>query len=107
MKHFAYLVDKLRSTPEDAGTVLDNCAIVWLWEGGHGYDSGADKQNSSHSTQNMTCAVAGGGLKRGEHIVAPSNANHPANVLITAMKAAGYTGNSLGEVTGDIPALYA
>lgn len=109
MKHFAYLVDKFRSTPEDTGTLLDNSAIVWLWEGGHGYDSGADKQNSSHSTQNMTCAIAGGagGLRRGEHVVAPSGTRHPANVLITAMRAAGYTGNTLGEVTGDIPGLYA
>jgi hypothetical protein len=107
MKHFAYLIDRLRSMPEDSGTVLDSSSVVWLWEGGHGYDSGADKQNSSHSTQNMACAISGGGLKRGEHIVAPSGARHPANVLITAMKTAGYSANELGEVSGDIPALYA
>jgi hypothetical protein len=30
ISHFCYLVDKLRNTPEDTGTVLDNCALVWL-----------------------------------------------------------------------------
>jgi hypothetical protein len=56
----------------------------------------------------MTCAIAGGagGLVRGQHIVAPSSTNHPANVLITAMRAAGYSGNTLGEVTGEIPSLH-
>ncbi len=108
VSHFCYLVDKLRNTPEGNGTVLDNCALVWLWEGGHGYDSGAQVDNSSHSTENMTLAIAGGagGLKRGHHVVAPGNANHPVNAIITAMKAAGYAGDSLGEVTGEIPDLW-
>ena len=105
--HFCYLVDKLRNTPEDTGSVLDNCALVWLFEGGHGYDSGAQVSNSSHSTENMTLAIAGGAgvLKRGHHVVAPSNRNHPVNAIITAMRAVGYTGDTLGEVTGDIPEL--
>jgi hypothetical protein len=30
---------------------------------------------------------------------------HPAQVLLTAMRAAGYTGTSLGEVSGEIPGL--
>ncbi len=105
---FCYLVDKLRNTPEDSGSVLDNCALVWLWEGGHGFDPGAQVNNSSHSTENMTLAIAGGagGLRRGEHVVAPANRNHPANVLVTAMKAVGYSGDSLGEVNGAIAELY-
>jgi hypothetical protein len=109
MKHFAYLVDKLRSTPEANGTVLDHCAVVWLWEGGHGADPSTGKPQSSHSTENMACAIAGGagGLRRGEHVVAPAGLDHPANVLLTAMRAAGYTGDALGEVKGHIPGLLA
>jgi hypothetical protein len=30
---------------------------------------------------------------------------HPANVLVTAMKAVGVNTNQLGEVSGDIPQL--
>src|SRR5262249_33523678 len=65
VKHFAYLVDLLKSMPEGNGTVLDNCAIAFLHEGGHGFDPSSGKMNSSHSTENMACLVAGhaGGLK--------------------------------------------
>ena len=107
MKHFAYLVDKLRGTPEANGSVLDNCGIVWLWEGGHGNDSATGNVLSAHSTENMAVAVAGGagGLVRGQHIVAPASANHPANVLLTVMNAVGASNGALGEVSGTIPEL--
>lgn len=104
----AYLVSKLRNTPEGAGSVLDNCALVFLNEGGHGYGYEGGLQYSSHSTDNMVALVAGraGGLQPGQHIVAPASANHPVNVTLSAMQAAGYAGNSLGEVSGTIPALF-
>ena len=105
MKHFGYLVAKLRDTPEAGGSMLNNTALVFLHEGGHGYDSSSGRQYSSHSTENMACLIAGrvGGLRPGRHVVATGM--HPANVLITAMRAVGYPGNSLGEVSGSIPAL--
>ncbi len=104
--HYAYLVAKLRDTLEGAGTVLDNCALVWLQEAGHGYDPGANKDNQTHSTENMACLIAGraGGLKAGHHVVAPDM--HPAHVLNTAMSAVGVDEN-LGEVQGIIPDLLA
>ena len=39
-----------------------------------------------------------------KHIVKTNQ--HPATVLVSAMKAVGYTGNTLGEVTGDVPELF-
>jgi hypothetical protein len=105
MKHFGRLVAKFRDTPEDVGTMLDNMAIVMLHEGGHGYDPSSGKQYSSHSTENMACLIAGraGGLKPGRHVVATGK--HPVHVLITAMNAVGVQTNTLGEVSGTIPAL--
>jgi hypothetical protein len=102
---FGYLVAKLRDTPEGDGTVLDNCAIVFLFEAGHGWDPGAQQDNSTHSTENMACLVAGGagGLVRGHHVVA--NGLHPVNVLISAMHAVGVEQN-LGEVNGIVPGLF-
>lgn len=100
---FAQLVSKIRDTPEGDGSLLDNCALVLLHEGGHGYDpAGAD--NSSHSTENMACMIAGraGGLKHGIHVVAQDM--HPGNVLNTAMRAVGVD-QDLGEVVGVIPDL--
>jgi len=105
MKHFAYLLGKLRDTPEGAGKLLDNCAVVFLHEGGHGLDTATAKTNSTHSTENMACLIAGraGGLKPGQHVVATGK--HPAHVLVSAMNAVGVPGN-LGEVSGGIPALF-
>jgi hypothetical protein len=106
MKHFAYLIGKLRDTPEGAGRLIDNCAVLFLHEGGHGLDTATGKQNSSHSTENMACLIAGraGGLKPGKHVAA--SGKHPASVVLSAMNAVGVAGNALGEVTGSIPELF-
>ncbi len=106
MKHFAYLIGKLKATPEGSGNLLDNTVAVMLHEGGHGYDPASGKQWSSHSTENMACLIAGraGGLKPGKHVVATGK--HPANVLVSAMNAAGLAANVLGEVTGNVPELF-
>jgi len=105
MKHFAYLIGKLRDTSEGAGSLLDNVALVFLHEGGHGLDTATGKTNSTHSTENMAALIAGraGGLKGGLHVAATGM--HPANVLITAMNAVGVSSTTLGEVTGAIPGL--
>jgi hypothetical protein len=107
MKHFAYLVDKCKNTPDGDGTLLDHCGIVWLWEGGHGYDPGAGNDNSSHSTENMVLCVAGGagGLKRGHHIRA--DGRHPGEVILTVMNAVGVDTPTFGEVTSALPDLLA
>ena len=45
-----------------------------------------------------------GGLAPGGHIAATGT--HPSKVLVSAMQAAGYTGDTLGEVTGNVPELF-
>ncbi len=108
MDHFGRLVAKLRDTPEGDGSVLDNCALVFLIEGGHGEDIEFGQPWSSHTTENMACLVAGraGGLSPGRHVVAPAASDHPVNVLLTAMEAVGAPTASLGEVSGTISELY-
>lgn len=105
MKHFAYLVKKLSDTPDVGGSVLDNAAVVFMFEGGHGYGKGDPKKLTSHSGENMACLVAGraGGLKAGQHLVATGL--HPANVLVTCMNAVGVPTQKLGHVSGEIPGL--
>jgi hypothetical protein len=105
MKHFGYLIGKLRDTPEGAGKLIDNVAALMLHEGGHGLDTATGKTNSTHSTENMACLIAGraGGLKPGQHVVATGK--YPANVVISAMKAVGLP-ETLGEVSGAIPGLF-
>jgi hypothetical protein len=106
MKHFGYLIGKLRDTPEGGGKLIDNVAALFLHEGGHGLDTATGKTNSTHSTENMACLIAGraGGLKPGQHVVATGK--YPAHVLVSAMKAVGLP-ETLGEVSGAIPGLFA
>jgi hypothetical protein len=105
---FAYLIAKMRDTPEGAGTLLDNVAACYLIEAGGGYSYENGAAFTAHSTDNMAMLVAGGagGLVRGHHVVAPANADHPANVLISAMHAVGVE-RDLGDVEGYIPELFA
>ncbi|MBL8911706.1 MAG: DUF1552 domain-containing protein [Archangium sp.] len=105
VQHFARMIQKLKDTPEGNGNMLDNSALVFLTEGGHGFDPETNEQNSAHSSENMAVLLAGraGGLQPGQHV--RTNQLHPANVLVTAMKAVGVQTDTLGEVTGDIPQL--
>jgi hypothetical protein len=100
IEHFAYLVAKLRDTPEGAGSLLDNTVMVFMPEGG--WDDG-----DPHSGENMVALIAGraGGLRPGKHVQATGK--HPASVLISAMNAAGVATDTLGEITGKLPELFA
>ena len=107
ISHYAYLLDKLKNTPEGAGTVLDNSAIVFMNEAGHGVQlNDATSPNATHSVANMAMLVAGraGGLKPGSHIA--TNQAHPGQVLISAMQAVGYTQDTFGEVSGKLAELF-
>lgn len=100
VSHYAYLIDKLRNTPEGGGNVLDNSMIVFTAEAGHGRQlNDGTSQNQTHSVENMVMLLAGraGGFDPGEHI--DGGGAHPATALIRAMQAAGYQGNSLGDVS--------
>jgi hypothetical protein len=110
MQFYAYLVDKLKNTPEGAGSVLDNTVALFVPEGGHGtqLDDGVT-ENAAHSVEGMAMVIAGGtsgGItSHGQHIASPGT--HPAQVLISGMQAAGVQGDSLGEVSGNVPELFA
>lgn len=96
--HFAYLVSRLRDTPEGAGNLLDNTALLLMAEGGNGYDPESGSDGRAHSSERMGCLIAGraGGLRPGRHVIATGQ--HPAGVLLSAMNAVGVEG-PLGQVT--------
>jgi hypothetical protein len=104
VKQFAYLVSRLKATPDGAGTLLDNSALVYVCEGGWGTDATGGTPGS-HSTENMGALIAGraGGLKPGKHVAGAGR--HPGQVIASAMNAVGVPGN-LGEVQGNIPELF-
>lgn len=101
------LVRKLKETPEGAGTALDNSAIVFMPEAGHGLQlNDGVSPNATHSVEEMVQLIAGraGGLRPGKHI--DTAGAHPVQNLVSAMQAVGYEGDTLGEVTGNIPELF-
>jgi Protein of unknown function (DUF1552) len=107
VKHMARLMQKLRDTTDvDGNTILDNTALVLLFEGGLGYDPEQDNQGSPHSTENMGLMVGGfgGGLNAngGVHIRRPDE--HPVKVVNTVLNALGVPGD-LGEISGTIDGL--
>ena len=108
VRQWGKLVQRLKQLTEaDGTTLLDNTALVLLFEGGNGYDPEEGAVNSSHSTENMAALVAGraGGLEAGKHVKTAKA--HPAQVVLSAMNAVGYDSDSLGEVQGAIPELFA
>lgn len=105
--HYAYLVDKLKSTPEGEGTLLDSSAVFFMPEGGHGTQlNDGVTENQTHSVEQMVLLLAGraGGLSPRGHL--DGSGYHPVNALISGMQAVGYTGETLGEVSGPISELF-
>lgn len=100
LRQYAYLLEKMKSTPEGAGTLLDTSVVVFMPEAGHGRQLNDDTSEfATHSVEDMVLLVGGGrglGLSPGEHI--PGNGAHPGQVLLRAMQAAGFAGNRFGEV---------
>jgi hypothetical protein len=111
MKHVAALAKKLKDTPDTAGNMLDNTAIVFAMEAGMGNTrlSGGSivGERPPHTSEGMAALVIGGkrlGMQLGNHIVAPDQ--HPASVILSAMRAAGGAQmTALGEITTEIPGL--
>jgi hypothetical protein len=115
--HFSRLIGKLRDTGDGmGGSLLDHCAAHLTWEGGNGEigdptnpdASSPTRRWSPHSTENMMVIVAGGagGLKSGQHIHF-NNDRHPAEVVLTQMRALGLPDNqNLGELTRMLPEMF-
>ena len=101
LRHYAYLIERLRQTPEGEGSVLDNCGMILLFEGG-----GLPGTGDPHSTENMATVVAGrvGGLRPQGHLVARDI--HPTRCVVSVMQAVGGP-SSLGEITEGYDSLMA
>ena len=52
IRHWAYLLDKMRATPDGDGTLLDHSVVLFLTEGGFGTNP-ETKGRSANSSENM------------------------------------------------------
>lgn len=89
----------------DGRSLLDNTAIIYLFEGGQGDDPQEGNSMSPHSADNMCALTAGlaAGSAAGTHL--DGGEVHPASVLLTAMNNVGATAASLNEVSTQIDGL--
>jgi len=95
---FAYFLDKLKSTPDGDGSLLDHSMYL--------YGSGMGNPNV-HDHSKLPILVAGGAsgqLKGGRHIVLPES-TPMTNLLLTMMDKAGVTLDKFADSTGKIQAL--
>ena len=102
MERFAYLLDKIDSYQEGAGTVLDNSLIMGTTEVAEG---------ESHSTFDIPVLLAGkagGAMKSGLHYRSPNKEN-TSKVHLTCLKALGLPVTEFGKdgayTTDILPAL--
>ncbi len=93
---FARYLEKLRTTPDGDGSLLDHTTIL--------YGSGISNSNS-HSGDNLPLMLVGGGagtLKGGRHL-AYKDQPTMANLLVTLMDKLGVPVERLGGSTGKLP----
>jgi hypothetical protein len=92
---FAYFLDKLKSTPDGDGTLLDHSLVL--------YGSGMSDGNQ-HNHTDLPILLAGGAsgrLKGGRHLRHPKN-TPMANLLVAMLDRLQVTTEKLGDSTGAI-----
>jgi hypothetical protein len=93
VKNFAYYLDKLKSTPDGEGNLLDHTIIV--------YGSGTADANR-HTHHDLPVFVAGGGagrIKGGRHLRFPQE-TPLNNLFLNVLDKAGVPSENFGDSTG-------
>jgi hypothetical protein len=95
---FAYYLDKLRSTPDGEGTLLDNTMII--------YGSGMGDGNT-HSHHNLPVLLVGGGagqVRGGRHLRYEKD-TPLTNLYVSVLGKLGIPAEQFGDSTGPAPNL--
>lgn len=97
LKVFGYLVNRLRSTPEQDGRLLDRTAVVF----------GSNLGNASaHDTKNMPMFIAGGGFKHGQHLAFDRANNYPlCNLYVSILQRMGIEADRFASSSGTLTGL--
>ena len=95
---FAYFLERLRSTPEGDGSLLDHMTVVY---------GGGMSDGNSHSPDNLPVLLAGGGcgqLEGGRHLRFPAD-TPIANLHATLLPKLGVAVKRFGNSTGTLSSL--
>jgi hypothetical protein len=91
---FAYFVEKLKSTPDGDGTLLDHTLLL--------YGAGLSDGNiHSHVDLPLTLVGGGGSIKGGRHVAVPLH-TPMTNLLVSMLDKAGLRVEKLGDSTGRV-----
>jgi hypothetical protein len=92
---FAYFLEKLKSVREGAGSLLDNCMIVY----GGGI---SDPDRHNHDDLPILLAGRGGGtVKSGRHLVLPGE-TPLTNLYLSMLERFGVSAERVGDSTGKL-----
>jgi hypothetical protein len=94
MQQLAYLLNRLKSTPEGAGNLLDSTAMMCTTELSEGYT------HTNDEFPILLAGKAGGALRGGYHYRSPSKEN-TSKVLLTVLRALGDPRPSFGVAEGE------
>lgn len=98
---FAYLIDKLKNTPDGQGTLLDNVVAMWQNELTQG------NQHRANNLPTVLAGSAGGKIETGRFLNFPNRISNQA-LLVSLLQAMGVQANTFGapqSVDGPLPGL--
>lgn len=98
VKMFAYLIDRMKATPDGTGSLLDNSLIM--------YGSSISDGNL-HTHHDLPIVLAGGGgsqIKGNRHVMYPKE-TPLNNLLLSMLDRAGVNVDKLGDSTGKLDCL--
>jgi hypothetical protein len=99
-QQFGYLLDKLKSYQEGAGTLLDNTAVLW------GNELGEGRAHTHVDVPFVLAGRAGGAIRTGRYLVYGGVAHN--NLMVSMLNAMGVATNTFGDpnyATGPLPGL--
>jgi hypothetical protein len=98
MEQFAYLIGRLKEVPEGAGTLLDNCMVLY------GSGNGDGNRHNHDELPIVMVGKGGGSVTTGRHVRYPRN-TPLANLYIEILDRMGVQVTSFGDSTGRLPNL--
>jgi hypothetical protein len=96
MTMLPYFLEKLRSTPDGDGNLLDHSLILW------GSPMGDSNVHAHKRLPVLVLGKAGGKVAGNNHIQCADQTPY-ANVLLSALRAVGVNQASIGDSTGEVP----
>ena len=92
---FAYFLEKLRSTPDGEGNLLDHVVALY---------GSAISEGNRHDIRNLPILLAGGGaglIKSGRHVKYPDQTQRLTNLQLTLLNSLGVETEAFGDSTGE------